>query len=328
MPNDSKRALGVGKQTGPGAAAASLHYFNFMRGVPNHQTGIEYDIPEYEAYSRWRQREALIITRMDTVTFTLDVDTSDIGYVLQSLGVPATASGVHTFIPGVNAGGVASRLLTVKWHNGYVTHVMLDAVVSRIRGTYTVPNTWTLEITIVGLMATVGAAATPTFARPPDKSPMKPWQTVLSKGGTNLCLVTFNFDLAMGADPFYCSPTEEPDEDTEPGLAPSRFLEGNIAGTYSLSYEYMVDAGSSYEALRKAIREAWVISATDPAGQAAASLSYLPTVRIELPNLQGTGGGLDESKSNTLQAISGAILYDATLGAGMKFVLTNGVGAY
>jgi hypothetical protein len=324
MANDSKRALGVGKQTGPGVAAASIHYFNFMRGVPNHQPGIEYEIPEYEAYSRWRQREALITTRLDTVTFTLDVDTTDIGYVLQSLGVPTTAGNTHDFIPGINAGAVPSRLITVKWHNGLVTHTMLDAVVSRIRGTFTVPNTWTLEVTVVGLMATVGAAATPTFEPPPDKSPMKPWQTVVTKDGVAVCMVTFTFDLNMGADPFYCSPVEEPDAETEPGLAPSRFLEGPIVGTYSISYEYLADAGSSYEAMRKNIREGWVIQSTDPAGQAAGTLAYLPTVRIEIPNVQGTGGNLDESRPNTLQSISGAILYNSALGAGMKFRLING----
>lgn len=328
---DSQRAFGVGRQATQGTAAATLHWMDFVEDF-QHRPNLRKDIPKFKINARWMERNAVTQTRFDEVTVRGRLDSTEVGWFLVSaFGPPVTATNTHTFLAGstqiLPVTGGNSMLLTVAWMEGLTNLYwrMIDAKVNTFNIAIDANGNITFEATFRGIKALpLASPPTPAYTPPADNSPFNPFQTVLSRGGTALCLVTARFNFTNNYEPFYCTPTIAPVAGAEHGLFPTRFTDGETTGTYDISYEYLADAGSSFEHFRKDVNEAWVVEATDPDTVGA----FTPTFHMDLPRLAGTSGELDRSRPNVLQNIRGSILWDTTAGYAAQIVLTNALTGY
>ncbi len=330
---DSQRAFGVGRQAAAGTAAATLHWMDFVEDF-QHRPNIRKDVPKFKINHRWMERVATAQTRFDEVTVRGRLDSTEVGWLLVSgFGPPVSATNTHTFTAGstqiIPITGTNSMLLTVAWMEGLsnLWWRMIDAKVNTFNLAVDATGNITFEATLRGLKALpMTSPPTPSYSPPPDNSPFNPWQVVLSKGGVGLCIVTARFNFTNNYEPFYCTPTVAPTAGGEHGLYPKRFTDGETTGTYDITYEYLADAGSSFEAFRKDINEDWTLEATDP--DSTATLTYTPGFLLDMPRLAGTSGELDRSRPNVLQNVRGSILFDTTAGYAAQAVLTNGLTDY
>lgn len=330
---DSLRAFAVGRQAAVDVEAATLHWLSFFEDF-QHRPNIRKDVPKFKINHRWMERVATTQTRFDEVTVRGRLDSTEIGWLLVSaFGPPVSATNTHTFTAGstqvLPVTGTNSMLLTVAWMEG-LTNLwwkMVNAKVNTLNLAYDATGNITFEATLRGVQALPATSPpVPSYTPPPDNSPFNPWQTVLSRGGTALCLVTARFNFTQNIEPFYCSPVVAPTAGMEHGLFPKRFTDGETTGTYDITYEYLADAASSFYNFRHDVNEAWTMEATDP--DSAATLGYTPGFLLTLPKLAGTSGDLDRSRPNVLQNIRGSILFDTVAGYAAEAVLTNGLTAY
>lgn len=332
---DGQRALAVGRQTTHNTPAATLYPFNFVEQLQI-TPDIKFDIPNFKVNSPVDQRQAIPTLRGGKITGTLRPDTTDIGWLLLSvMGVPTDSGGnTHDFLHGT----LSPPELTF-WKLMGLAHAyeqLYNAAITKLAVTMNAAQgTWTGTFEGMGIYD--GPKDTPptlTYAPPPDDSPMAPWQTVLTRTAasvtTAFCVVSATFTLERLYDPLYCSPVTPPTGTTPVGLAPSRQMQGPAHGTYDIVYEYnpaTTDTTSSFYNYTRNLPEGWTLQAIDPTTYSPA-LGYVPTWRVEMPNMKATNGDLAIDRPGTMQHLSGTILWDTTLTSNVKVRLINGLASY
>lgn len=315
---DSQRAFGAGVQSAAGTAASSITWFSFVEEF-SHKPNLTFDVPKFKTNQRWMERKAIAKTRYEEVTVKGRVDGTEFPILLESaLGTPA--SGVY------KAGGSNNHLLTLKWSEGIYTGsnvqtwTMIDARVNTLEYTVDAANgTVTYNATLRGPATTVANAAPPSsYTHPTSTIPFGAWETVLMRTSTALCVVTARWQINNNYDPFYCTPLAMPAAGALAGLAPSRFTEGEVTGTFDITYEYTGESTpapkSSFYDFRYQIEEAWHLHSADPNGTT--------DIVIDIPIVCLTSGELDRSKPNVLQHVSGTILYSDTDLTGLVVTVT------
>lgn len=313
---DSLRAIGWAAQSAIGTAMPPTAGSNFVEAFTTNPN-LKYRVPKYKTNKRIMTSTVIPTTTYYDINIgQADVDVTECLPIFASAIGPAS-SGVYLFGGALNS--TPASFLTVKWSEGLnqswqvqdsrvnLFHLVLDAANGTLR--------W--NGALVGLLSASqpGAAWAPTYTLPAGIVPYAPWQTILKRGSVAVNILNFELDLNNNYNPLFATAGAVPVAGQAAGLAPVRFTDGEAVGGFKLTYEYPIDAGSSYRSYLNNSLEAWHIIMTDPTPTTG------KTITIDIPVVGWTQGQLDYTNAETRQILTGSALYDSGSGTSVKLTV-------
>lgn len=305
---DSVRAIGWAPEVTIGTLPTITAGANFVEEfTPNDNNA--YDEPKFKTNKRWMMTKVIAKTRTGDISIRGRVSTAQEfkDLLASAMGVPT--SGVYK--AGTASSTVAGNYLGVKFAEGLAqSWTQTDARINTLEMALDAANgTFTYTAGLVGPAPVLAGPWTPTYTTPPGDLPFGAWQVVCKQGATAVCLYSFTLTLNNNLTPIYCTPLVDPTGSTVAGLSPTRYADGEAAGTFRMTYSYTVNAGSSYADFQSQTTEDWHITATEPVGPAS--------MVIDIPIVAFTQGQIDRTQPDVRQTLTGTILYDSTSATGV-----------